>query len=193
MTSDKFLRDYKEYEGLLREQGTDPRQIESRLETTDPVKFSRLRITRQLRNYLSHINDPGFIEPTPKMQRFLESEVLTLKMAGDVCKKHLRTPAAAVCGPSDKCVNVLNKMLAAKATIMVCKSDTTYTLHTIFDIASVVLESKAKRMKDVRAIREKPAFVQPTEFMDRLDPTKVTVCTSDGTPEGKLLGVVKFG
>lgn len=39
---------------------------------------------------------------------------------------------------------------------------------------------------------EKPAFVRPDTLMPEIDPDRLTLCTQDGTPAGKLLGTVIF-
>lgn len=189
---EKFLSSFKTYENLLRENGTDTKEVENQLETTNPVCSARLRMCRQFRNYLAHVPDPGFIEPTDKMQKFLDAEILALQMSGDVCKKHLRTPASSIFEPSSKCVDVLEKLVRTKQTMAVCRDGTNYTMYSIFDIVAATLESKAKKMKDVRVLKEKAIFVPPNELMENIDHDRVCICTSDGTPKGKPLGVVNF-
>ena len=63
----QFLSLYKTYESLLRDHGTDYRKIEEQQEG------SRMTIMRQIRNYLSHAEDPGFpvLAPVPAAVRIL--------------------------------------------------------------------------------------------------------------------------
>ena len=46
-------------------------------------------------------------------------------------------------------------------------------------------------MAAVKSVRMKPVFVAPTDKFTDLDPSKIHICTADGTADGKLVGVVK--
>lgn len=83
----QFLSLYKTYESLLRDHGTDYRKIEEQQEG------SRMTIMRQIRNYLSHAEDPGFIAISQTCLNFLERLVKEEQMKGDLIKNHLITPA----------------------------------------------------------------------------------------------------
>lgn len=83
----QFLSLYKTYESLLRDHGTDYRKIEEQQEG------SRMTIMRQIRNYLSHAEDPGFIAISQTCLKFLERLVKEEQMKGDLIKNHLITPA----------------------------------------------------------------------------------------------------
>ena len=58
---EEFLAAYREYESLLRDNQKDYKTIE---DGSDDLNQNRMRICRQMRNYLSHQNDIGFLEPT---------------------------------------------------------------------------------------------------------------------------------
>ena len=85
-TTEKFIGLYREYEQLLRTSGLDPKTVEDAAANLDS---DRLRLCRQFRNYFAHVQDPGFLEATDKMMRYLEGKVRELKLAGDVVKKHI--------------------------------------------------------------------------------------------------------
>ena len=57
--ADRFLSLYREFETLLRDDGKDYKELE---ESADDLLQNRLRINRQLRNYLTHNHDAGFLE-----------------------------------------------------------------------------------------------------------------------------------
>lgn len=54
-----FLALYREYESLLREQGLEYKQAE---DAAEGQVQDRMRICRQIRNYLVHQEDAGFLE-----------------------------------------------------------------------------------------------------------------------------------
>lgn len=83
----QFMSLYKTYEGLLRDHDTDYRTVEEKQDG------SRMTIMRQMRNYLSHAEDPGFIAISPICLNFLEKLVKEEQMKGDLVKNHLVTPA----------------------------------------------------------------------------------------------------
>ncbi len=87
---DQFLSLYRTYEGLLRQRGIDYRTVEEQ-QTSQGI--GRMTIMRQMRNYLCHAEDPGFIAISPVCVRELEKMVKEEQMRGDIVKNHLVTPA----------------------------------------------------------------------------------------------------
>lgn len=88
--TEQFLSLYKTYEGLLRQRGVDYRTIE---EKEAGQGIGRMTIMRQMRNYLCHAEDPGFIVISPACIKVLEKMVKEEQMKGDIVKNHLVTPA----------------------------------------------------------------------------------------------------
>ena len=84
---EKFLSLYKTYEGLLKKRGTDYRTVEA--ETAS----DRMTILRQIRNYLSHKEDPGFLTVSPLSIRFLESLIEEELRRDGLVQDHLISPA----------------------------------------------------------------------------------------------------
>lgn len=85
--NDTFLSLYRTYEGLLRARNTDYREIEGKSGN------GRMTIMRQMRNYLAHAEDPGFITISPLCIKVLEQMVKEESLKGDIVKNHLITPA----------------------------------------------------------------------------------------------------
>lgn len=186
--TDKLLAQYRTYENLVRDAGQDPKAVEDGM---DEVNSSRMRMTRQFRNYLSHVQDPGFLEPTDKMLTFLDGRVSEWAMRGDVVKKHLKKPVAAVCEERETCAAGLEKLAKLRATKLVVVSKTgEYELCDLFALARLVAASKAAKLSTVPRLKEKPVFVAPDSDVKSVDESRVNICTSDGTKSGKLLGVV---
>lgn len=190
--SEKYLASYKKYETLLRSGGTEPKQVEDELSATDPSTAARLRMCRLFRNYLSHENDPGFLEPTVKMQAFLDKRVFDLESRGDVVKKHLKPAAYGVFEPTAKLGDVLEKLCSAKRDMAASRVDGKWVLYGIHDLTALYVASRAARLKAAKCLKAKPAFAGPMDDFSSLDSTRFVVCTDDGTPDGTVLGVLKF-
>lgn len=92
----QFLSLYRTYENLLRDHGTEYRALEDGRDpriVTQQIPTGRLTIMRQMRNYLSHSEDPGFLAVSPDCLLFLEKLVKEEQSKGDLVKDHLVTPA----------------------------------------------------------------------------------------------------
>lgn len=186
--TEKLLNAYKDYESLVRDSGRDPKELEDQ---APELEGQRLRMCRLFRNYLSHVNDPGFLEPTAKMTGFLARRVTELKMAGDVTKKHLKKPAVAVISDSMKLGEAVRQVLPLQREPVVCQTKGGYVVYGLFDLVKAALDSpKTAKVSTVVPKRVKPVFVRPDVPVAELDPDRVMICTDDGTETGKLLGVV---
>lgn len=84
---DEFLSLYRTYENQLRARGTDYRAVEEELNS------DRMRMMRQMRNYLCHSEDPGFIAVSPACLKVLRQMVKEESLKGDIVRNHLITPA----------------------------------------------------------------------------------------------------
>ena len=187
MRPDKFLELYKEYEALVRAKGGDPKDSE---EKSEGVLCDRLRMCRLFRNYFAHTADPGFLEVSDKMASFLEGQVVSLRSEGDVVKKHLKKPEACMLSEGSKCGEAFEKFGKLGCfSLPVCMKDGTYKMLSIFDTVGSSDRVKVSLFK-LRPV--KPVFCGPLDDYAYLDPDKVTFCTDDGTPDGKLLGRVWF-
>ncbi len=54
-------------------------------------------MVRSFRNYLTHSNDPGFLEPTDKMMSVLEDMIKVLRYKHDTVTNHVKRPSVCVC------------------------------------------------------------------------------------------------
>lgn len=185
----QLLSQYRVYENLVRSEGYEPKVIE---DSMPEDKANQMRMVRQFRNFLSHNEVPGFLEPTDKMLKFLDAEVEAWQTKGDVVKKHLRTPAASICEEKEPCSVGLEKLAKMRKTKLVVRNKAgEYELCDLFAIASLFASSRAAKLSVVPRLKEPPVFIAPTTLYSALDRDRVYLCTADGSKDGKLLGVVK--
>lgn len=186
---DMFLQLYREYEAEVRNlYACDPKVYEGNL---DGLTCDRMRMVRSFRNYLTHSNDPGFLEPTDKMMSVLEDMIKVLRYKHDTVKKHVKRPSVCVCSENDKCHEALTRVLGLETERVVVTTESGYAVYSIFDLTRAVLtQPKSTRVRDIKPMRCKPAFVSPFMAMGEINRDLVNICTLDGTPEGKLVGVV---
>lgn len=85
--NDEFLSLYRTYEGLLRARDADYKMIE------EGTNSDRMRIMRQMRNYMAHCEDPEFLQVSPLCLKTLRQMVKEEQLRGDIIKNHLVTPA----------------------------------------------------------------------------------------------------
>lgn len=184
--SDKFLAIYKDYEQELRDMGLDPKMYGDA--ETDTRLQDRLRVCRLIRNYLSHNADPGFVEPTDKMIKFLQAEVDKLKAGGDPVKKHLKKPEACMLDHRAKMSDALAMFQKLKCFGLLYRQESGgWSMLSVFDTIGVKPACKLELLK-MKTV--KPKFVGPLERFSSLDMDAVWICTDDGTPNGKILGRV---
>ena len=184
--SDTLLALYREYETLMRDKGLDCKEFEDK---SDDLTGARLRMCRLFRNYLSHQNDPGFLDVSDTQLKFLSAQVDALKSENDIVKKHMKSVVAATCTESEKCCDVLARMNKLQKDKILVIDRKGYKIVSIYDVAAMVLTSKASRMSVVKSKKCVIKYVDPMRLMSDV-PAGLCICTSDGTSSGKLLGVL---
>ena len=182
--NEQFLNLYREYETILRDKGVDSKTFEGQV---DDYTSKRLTITRQLRNYLTHTTDPGFIEISDKQILFLQNTIEKIKFEDDVLKKHLKTPKSGMCDEKDKCLDAINKMVRLKQDVLVVTTSKGYAVVDIYEVSKGLLKSKATKLSTVKKTKQFKCF-NPLTQIDEL-PNTTIICTDTGEENGKLLGV----
>lgn len=188
-----FLSLYRTYEGLLRKRGTDYREIEEKSDN------GRMTIMRQMRNYLAHAEDPGFITISPLCIKVLEQMVKEETLKGDIVKNHLITPA---------------KGSIKEGTML---SEVIYKLSTLVmnDIYGLPVYDSTKRLKGIITL-EKAAYVlkkngdipleedicgsysnkfylvKPNDQAPETNDGLYYCCTKDGTLNSQYMGYVNI-
>lgn len=180
----KFINSYKDYETILRANNIDPKDYEDK---SDEIVSNRLRICRQMRNYISHQNDPGFLEPSDLQIKFLDQQIKTLTMADDIAKKHVKRNF--VCKDMDKACDVAKLMAKSKVIeIIVTRKDGTYEIVSIYDVIAGALESKTTKIATIKS--KKPKFVSATTKIRDIAPGALYVVTDNGAVDGKFIGTL---
>lgn len=185
-----FLNLYKDYETIVRNHNLEPIDVEN---NSDEVTQGRLRLCRQFRNYLSHNNDVGFLEPTSKMIDFLDKQYQNYVLQDDIVKMHLKSANISICDSSDDCTVALEKMCRLKRNyLIIYYSDCfKYGIVSIYDVIVAVSKSKSSSLSHVKCMNKMALnIVTPTTLLSDIDTSILTICTSDGTAMGKCLGTL---
>lgn len=192
--ADKFLSLYREYETLLRDDGKDYKELE---ESADDLLQNRLRINRQLRNYLTHNHDAGFLEISDKQISFMEKLIFEQKSSMDILKKHMKSAKVAGCLYTDTLDDVLTKMMKLKV-IRLPVYDETGVLGFVSWIEVMKAYRTEKRPKTaklsvVKKLDKKVICMTPDTLMSDILLTvahsDMVCCTDSGDKKGKFLGV----
>ena len=186
-TIQQFLDAYKTYETILREQGVDTKIFE---EQSDDLTANRLRMCRVMRNYSSHNNDNAFLSVSDTQLKFLQKVADEQRMSGDVVKKHLKSVKTATCTLKDKCTDVLQRMIKLHVTALPVWDKDVLGIVSIYDVSTLVLESRTKKISDVKKLGKDFIIVAPDMKWCDLPKHTIAFCTKDGTPDTSLLGVV---
>ena len=182
---EKFLSLYREYETILRDKGRDIKEIEN---TVDTLEGGRLRMCRQIRNYLSHSDDALFVNISDKMITFLQNNIDRLKEEDDIVKKHIKKIDICMLKEDTKCSEAIEifKKLKRQEIVMIC-SDGTFRLISIYELLGCKSTQKIGTLKSTKL---KPKYCCPLDKYDSVDKDIITLCTDNGLPTGKLLGQV---
>lgn len=184
--NDKYLALYKQYESLLRQHGKEYKDIED----TSPEKIQgRLRIGRQIRNYLTHNSDLKFLEVSDTMINFYQEMVDTENLENDLVKSHTKSKTVSMVTPKDKCGDALEKMRKLKISyIGVYEDDGILGFATIYDVVAAYMKTKTAKMSDVK-ISNKFSYAKATDpAIDYKDAdTPVFVVDNKGKINGTFL------
>lgn len=187
--TEKFLALYKEYEGIIRSRGIqNPKDAEENMEDADA---QRMRMCRQFRNYISHNNDAGFLEPTDKMIDFINDMVNSLLMEEDIVKKHLKTASSSMCKSSDHAADALLKLSKMKRETIAVITEKGVSSYNIYDIITKMSKDKDALLSDIKP-SGKVHFCVPTDRISELDRDLLYVCTASENGAGRILGTVIF-
>lgn len=192
--ADRFLSLYREYETLLRDDGKDYKELE---ESADDLLQNRLRINRQLRNYLTHNHDAGFLEISDKQIAFMEKLIFEQKSSMDILKKHMKSAKVAGCLCTDMLDDVLTKMMKLKVTrLPVYDENCVLGLVSWIDVLKAYRAEKrpkTAKLSVVKKLDKKVICMTPDTLMSDIlmtvSPSDMVCCTDSGDKKGKFLGV----
>ena len=190
--AEKFLNLYREYETLLRDAGVDYKELE---EKSDDLMQNRLRINRQLRNYLTHNHDAGFLEISDKQLLFMEKLIKEQKCSMDILKKHVKTVKVAACTYVDTLEDVLTKMMKLKVERLPVYDDVCVLGFVSWTevLKAYMSEKRPKTAKlaVVKKLDKKVVCMKSDVLMSDVFNVgeNMVCCTDTGDKNGKLLGV----
>lgn len=181
-----FLDAYKSYETILRQHGLEYKDIE---DNSDDITQNRMRICRQMRNYLTHNDDPNFLEISDaqiEYMRRLYNEELEKE---DLVKNHVKSASTSMVTLKDKCGDALAKMVKLKTEyIGVYKGDEVLGVASIYDVSKAYQTSKTTKMSTIK-LSSKFGLATPNTLVSDIHHDRpVFACKENG----KLLGWVKL-
>lgn len=184
-TTSDFLELYRQYETALRGRGASVTDMEG---VFDDVRSQKLRICRQMRNYMSH-NEGGFIEPTAKQVKFMRDMIMD---ECDTAKSAMVSKARGTVVENGRCDDALSAMASSKREVIgvVDKKGLPCGYAYIYDIMKPYLKSKAAKMGDVSYRKTGWALAAPSDLLENLPRQTLIFVTADGTAEGRVMGTV---
>lgn len=190
--TDKFLSLYRTYENLLRDHGTDYRAVE------EAQTGGRMTMMRQMRNYLSHSEDPGFIAISPLCMKVLEDMVKDEALKGDIVKNHLVTPAKGSIKAGtmlSAAVYRLARLSAAGVQSLPVYDESTKRLLGVLTLERAAFDLDAAGNCPLGgATVESGAgmirLVKPTDPVPEGQEGGFWCCTKDGTMDSQYMGYV---
>lgn len=195
--TEQFLEQYRKAESLFGQLGLDGfRGAEAACDEAGMREASdRLRMCRAMRNFAAHA--PGaaeFLEDPRARIKYLE------KVAGELClridpvSKHLDGSKENVWPMSAKAWEALASMSKRRKGFIGITSPNGIIMGTasIFDVSADAMLSRSATLTHTK-LSKKVACVRPDSLYSEAPAGDVVFCTSDGTPSGKYLGVVKGG
>lgn len=189
--AEKFLDAYREYETVLRAKGLDYKTVE---DGADDITQNRMRINRQMRNYLTHQHDTGFLAISDKQISYLKKSTTELKQSMDILKKHIKSAKVSGCTRHDLLENVLAKMMKLKVfALPLYGDDGVEGILTWLDVTQVHLAAKrpkTARIGDTKVSKITPVTMRPDTLMASVfdSDANIVCCTDTGEPDGKFLG-----
>lgn len=189
--NEKFLSLYRTYEGLLRARDTDYRAVEGECGN------GRMTIMRQMRNYLAHAEDPGFITISPLCVKVLEQMVKEEALKGDIVKNHLVTPAKGSIKEGTMLSDIIYRLsvLIMKGIdgLPVYGSDKRLKGIIRLERAAYVLSKKGDMPLEKETCgpyNDRFHLVKPDEKAPEINDGIYYCCTKDGTLDTQYMGYV---
>lgn len=191
--TDQLLDVYRQYEALLRDHGTDYKTVE---ETAEDTLQNQLRITRQMRNYLSHNPDTSFLTVSDKQIQVLHHLLQEEAQKGKILKQYLKTTKTAAAKEGELVRDILLRMSKQKRTEFPVYNDTKILGSiSIYQLGKLLAKNwdiplqrttYGKWGTDVLCLVPETPMEKVTILQKQ---AAIICCTSDGTVTGKFFGV----
>lgn len=184
--NEEFLSLYRTYENQLRARGVEYREVEEK------TNSDRMRMMRQMRNYLVHVDDPGFVTISSTCLKALKQMIKEESLKGDLVKNHLITPAKGSAKEGTPLSKVIYRMvMMGKASIPVFDEAKHLKGILMLENAAYALD-KLGNVPLTEAIcgpySDTYLLVSPDTPTDIKTDDKYVCCTKDGTLETQYMG-----
>lgn len=183
-----YLDLYRQYEGLLRERGTEYRNIE---EMSGGLKKDRMTIMRQIRNYLVHRGDSDFVKVSDKQLQFLSSLILEEELRGDLLRDHLLSIKKATVTKSESLISAITKMKRLDFySIVVYDEEKLWGRLDVREAALAIIKDSTATVGAIKKLKPIEKAYAPDIRIEKIEDWRDgVVCVS---PKGLLgIGVLK--
>lgn len=179
-TESRFLAAWSAYESAVREiRGCECREYENE---ASGVLSERLRLCRQVRNYIAHANDKGFAQPSDAMVGCLEQQARVLRGEGDVARKHV--VKGCVLAPRTRVDEAVRAMSKKESDWCAVPDGKGFRVVTLFDVATEALRSKTARLEGVKGSRRARTCAADTDAAELSRDVRYVVLDAKGEPLG---------
>lgn len=189
--NDAFLAIYREYEQLLKARGTDIPSVENSLEASKEME-DKLRISRQMRNFMSHNDDPNFLNASDAQINFFNNLVYEERLKTECAKDHMRGVKSSAVTAKDKCSETLDKMIRLKVDRIVVDTGGDFGVASIYDVAKAVQQTKTSKMSGIKLSSDYAEVYEETSMQElrRYGKKTFIVKKRSNKAEEKVVGVV---
>lgn len=191
---EEFLDLYRQYESLLRNHNSMYSQVE---ENANDSLQNQLRITRQMRNFLSHNDSPSFLTISDKQIQLLQQLIQT-EQEKDLLLKHcIQSPAKTAVKEHDTIQTVMTKLCKHQwNNILIYNHDCILGTLNIYQLSKLFMKTKSIHVEITRQTygrydKQFLCFAPETPMQNiypYMDNETIICCTSDGTANGHFLG-----
>lgn len=180
MANDKFLDAYRLLDTELKSEGTSVLDYENSLDTLDQ---ERLKVCRIMRNYMSH-NDTTFLSTTNDQIKFLNNQVTEIRKKAHTAKDEMKRVKLL------KANAPIKEITASLDKFPIVPLDTKTGIYLVDQ--PTLIHNLAIGNKKIAIPARLPKYSTVAKDT-RLDTVSkgIYVVTSDGTPSGTYLGILK--
>lgn len=190
----RFLELYRAYETVLREQGLDYFSVNEQAEP--PLLKSRMTMVRQMRNYLTHVNDVDFLSVTDAQLRFLADLIRNQKAKGDSVRKHLISAKKCAVSVTDSVFDALALLSKHELSELFVLDEDRLLLRGVcssIQLLKTYVKDTDARVGKIRRFSKNYGYCEPdglvSDVLKYVSPEwNYLAVTSDGTAGGLFVG-----
>lgn len=191
-TAADYIQKYKELETILN--GTMITDYEAQLDARNETEImSKMRLCRNIRNFIQHNKDVDFVPISKDMMDFLSERILEIKLQNGTVKDAMLSLA--------KCKAINENETIFNATKILYKNELdfipvfsvkdeflgTFSVQTLFsaiNTENITAQTKVKKIVNLLTDKNLPKVLQTVPFCDVSEPKGLVVNTKD-----KVIGI----